>query len=140
PPMSARRVAVDLGANSGRVALGWLQNGVLNYEIIHRFPNEPVQTPHGLKWDFDRLVNEIEHGLTKAGAEGDIASIGVDSWAVDYGIIDQNGTLICSPFHYRDSRTTGIMEEQIKIQGQAIFQETGLQFLPYNTLYQLLRS
>lgn len=136
--MSGRRVAVDLGASSGRVAVGWLVNGVLEYEIVHRFANGPVETPEGLKWDFDRLVGEVEKGLKMAGKGGEVASVGVDSWAVDYGIVDSAGRMLCSPFHYRDSRTDGVMEREIEARGQEIFAETGLQFLPFNTLYQTI--
>ena len=136
--MSARRVAVDLGANSGRVAVGELVGGGLRYEEVHRFPNGPVETAKGLKWDFDRLLVEIEKGLRLCGEAGEVASVGVDSWAVDYGVVDEMGRIVCSPFHYRDSRTEGVMEREMEVREAEIFGETGLQFLPFNTLYQLM--
>jgi rhamnulokinase len=135
--MSAKRVAVDLGANSGRVALGWLTGGRLEFEIVHRFSNGAVETPEGLKWDFKHILLEVENGLKLAGERGDIASVGVDSWGVDYGIVDARGSVLCSPFHYRDARTNGLMEKARNERGAEIYSETGLQFLPFNTLYQL---
>lgn len=136
--MSARRVAIDLGASSGRVAVGELRDSQLTYEVIHRFPNDPIETADGLKWDFAKLLSEIEFGLKLAGQQGEVSSVGVDSWAVDYGIVNSSGEIICSPFHYRSSRTTGVLESISDEQRTAIFARTGLQFLPFNTLYQVI--
>jgi len=135
--MSAKRVAIDLGASSGRVAVGELCDGKLCFEIVHRFQNGGIDTDDGLKWDFEGLIREIECGLVLAGKLGDIASVGVDSWAVDYGIVNQSGDTVCTPYHYRNSRTNGLMESMLATSGDLIFSETGLQFLPFNTLYQL---
>jgi rhamnulokinase len=117
--------------------VGHVYGGRLEYEVVHRFPSLYVTTEAGLKWDFDYILAEIERGLVIAGEGGPVASIGVDSWAVDYGIVDQNGRVVCTPFHYRNSRTDGIMEAEVKTNGRQLFEETGLQFLPFNTLYQL---
>lgn len=135
--MSVSRVAVDLGANSGRVAVGRIIGGQLSFEIVHRFPNGGVTTPNGLMWDFPRLLGEIEVGIKSAGESGPVASIGVDSWGVDYGIIGPDSQLLCSPFHYRDSRVNDLMEHAQQTRASEIFVETGLQFLPFNTLFQL---
>lgn len=135
--MSARRVAIDLGASSGRVAVGQVVDGGLEFEIVHRFSNGPVETPEGLKWDWDHLVSNIEEGLILAGQGGPVASIGVDSWAVDYGIVSPTGDIVCTPYCYRDSRTDGVLQRLSDTERSMFWSETGLQFLPFNTIFQL---
>ncbi|WP_449063555.1 rhamnulokinase [Planomonospora algeriensis] len=102
----------------------------------HRFPNGPVRTPGGLRWDVRGLYREVLHGLHRAGP---VASIGVDSWAVDYGLLDSSGSLLGDPVHYRDGRTDGVAERvAAEIGAQALYDVAGLQVLPFNTVYQLL--
>ena len=133
-------LAFDLGAGSGRALLGRLTDRRIEAEEIHRFPNDPVTVGNRLYWDILRLYHEIKQGLLIAGRRGEtVRSIGIDSWAVDYGLLDANGELIGNPYHYRDSRTDGMMERLFGMIGpEEIFARTGIQFLPFNTIYQLL--
>ncbi len=139
--MPARNyLAVDLGAESGRVILGTLEDGLLKLSEIHRFPNTPVQLPNGLHWDALRLIHEIKQGIALGcqAAEGRLDGIGIDTWGVDFGLLDHSGTLISNPMHYRDSRTDDMMEEVFKIvPNEEVFSQTGIQFMQLNTLYQL---
>ena len=132
-------VAVDLGAQSGRVALGTLDGDRLSVAEIHRFPNIPVQTGSTLYWDPLRLFDEIQIGLAAAGAESDeVASVGVDSWGVDYALLDGDGRLIENPVHHRDRRTDGAMEALFaRVPAREIYERTGIQLMPINTLVQL---
>lgn len=133
-------IGIDLGAGSGRVMLGALESGKLRLEEVHRFQNDPVKLPGALHWDFLGLLREIQRGIAAAAekAGGRVDGIGVDTWGVDFGLLDRSGNLLASPVHYRDSRTDGMMEEVFgKIPRKTIFEETGIQFLPLNTLYQL---
>ncbi|MBG0824184.1 rhamnulokinase [Planomonospora sp. ID91781] len=128
----SRFAAVDLGASSGRVMV-W--DGRTLTEA-HRFPNGPVRTPGGLHWDLRGLYREVLHGLRRAGP---VTSIGVDSWAVDYGLLDSSGSLLGDPVHYRDERTGGIAERvAAEIGAETLYDVAGLQVLPFNTVYQLL--
>src|SRR5690606_35575037 len=102
----------DLGASSGRAVVGRLDGGRLVVEEIHRFPNDPVQVGDRLYWDILRLYHEIKQGIVKARQQGiEVRSIGIDSWAVDFGLIGANGELIANPYHYRDHHTDGMMDE-----------------------------
>jgi rhamnulokinase len=132
-------LAFDLGASSGRALLGRLTNGKIEVEELHRFPNDPVQVGDRLYWDILRLYHEIKQGLLKAKHRGvDLQSMGIDSWAVDFGFIGKNGELVGNPYHYRDRHTEGAMERAIaEIPASVIFARTGIQFLPFNTIYQL---
>lgn len=134
-------IAVDLGASSGRVILGRFNGGVLRTEEVHRFENGPIEREDGYHWDCDRLFTEIKAGISKAvraGGDG-IRSIGVDSWGVDYGLIGDDGQLLAQPFSYRDPRTDGMLDKAFgKLSREEIFRQTGVQFMPINTLYQLL--
>ena len=106
---------------------------------IHRFPNEPVRLPDGLHWDVLRLYREVLIGLREAtrAAEG-LVSVGMDSWAIDYGLLDGDGSLVGDPYHYRDERTASIVPQVHDVIAPAdLYQRTGLQFLPFNTIYQL---
>lgn len=130
--------AVDLGATSGRVMLGYIGNGMLRLEHVSRFPNGPVEGPDGgLHWDFTALYRHILDGLAEAvRREPGIASIGIDSWAVDYGLIE-GGELLSEPFHYRDDRTArGVDAVHAALPFTELYRRNGLQFLPFNTLYQ----
>ncbi|MCM3778067.1 rhamnulokinase [Microbacterium hydrocarbonoxydans] len=136
--MTVRAVAaVDLGATSGRVVIGRIGDGRLDLELVSRFPNGPVEREDGLHWDFGRLYEHVVEGLAEAvRREPAIESIGIDSWAVDYGLISA-GELLAEPFHYRDDRTaTGVDEVHAVAPFAELYQRNGLQFLPFNTLYQ----
>jgi rhamnulokinase len=130
--------AVDLGASSGRVMVGRVEPGSLYLDQAHRFANEPVRAGGTLYWDILSLYRGVLEGLRSAGA---VASIGVDSWAVDYGLIDASGALLGNPVHYRDSRTDGVAERVAATIGEdKLYAMTGLQRLPFNTLYQLVAA
>jgi rhamnulokinase len=137
--MSASYLAVDLGAESGRVVLGRFDGGRVSLEEVHRFPNPAVGLPDGLHWDVLRILTEVEEGLARAAREEEIEGVGVDSWGVDFGLLDRGGALISNPYHHRDGRTEGMMEEAFElVPKEEIYRTTGIQFLPINTLYQLL--
>lgn len=130
-----------MGAESGRVIAGHWDGRQMRLEEIHRFPNEPVQIGHGLHWDIARLWHEIQNGLAAAARihGSRIVSIGVDTWGVDYVLLSKNSELLGQPYHYRDPRIRGVMEAAFsRVPRAGIFAETGLQFMPFNTLYQLL--
>jgi rhamnulokinase len=130
-------LAFDFGAQSGRAVLAHLQSGILTTQEIHRFPNEPVEYGGALHWDAPRLWFEIRKALACLG-EVELAGIGVDAWGVDYALLGERGELLQNPYHYRDRRTDGIMEEVFKkVSREEIYQATGIQFMPINTLYQL---
>ncbi len=120
--------AVDLGAASGRVMVGRLAGDRLDLTEVHRFPNTPVALPDGLHWDIVGLYREVLTGLGRAGG---VVSAGIDSWAVDYGLLDGAGALLGLPYHYRDSRTGAVRPVDD-------YATTGIQHLPFNTVYQLL--
>jgi rhamnulokinase len=132
-------LAFDLGASSGKALIGQLSDGKLNITEIHRFPNDPVQVGSRLHWDILRLFHEIKQGILKSKHGGhDVESIAIDSWAVDFGLIGKHGELLANPYHYRDHHTDGVMDEVAGIIPRSeIFAHTGLQFLPFNTIYQL---
>ncbi|MHC4571213.1 MAG: rhamnulokinase [Planctomycetota bacterium] len=134
-------IAVDLGAESGRVMLGSVSDDKLALEEIHRFSNGPIKEGGSLRWDFNRLLSEIKTGIGKAvkAANGRVSGIGVDSWGSDFGVTGANGKLLENPYHYRDSRTEGMMEEAFKLMDKRkIYENTGIQFMLFNNLYQLL--
>jgi rhamnulokinase len=127
--------AVDLGASSGRVMVGRVGPGTLELTEAHRFPNRPVRVPEGLRWDVLGLYAGVLDGLRAAGP---VASVGVDSWAVDYGLLDADGALLGNPAHYRDARTEGVAEKVwTTLPAAELYAATGLQYAPFNTLYQL---
>ena len=110
--MSHKNVlAVDFGASSGRVMLGNFDGNRISIQEIHRFPNDPVILNGTMYWDFLRLFYEVKQGLMKAKKYGKIDSIGVDTWGVDFGLIDKEGNLLENPVHYRDARTAGMLEK-----------------------------
>jgi len=139
----AKFVACDLGAESGRVILGRLDDGKLELDEIHRFPNRLVRVAGHFHWDVLALFSELKAGLTRLAADGhcDVRGIGVDTWGVDYGLLDRSGSLLGFPYAYRDSRTAGMMDRAFdKIPREEIYSITGLQFLQFNTVYQLLNT
>ncbi|MER6207144.1 rhamnulokinase family protein [Streptomyces sp. NPDC001642] len=128
--------AVDLGASSGRVMVGRVGPDSLEVTEAHRFPNRPVRTPEGLRWDILALYAGVLDGLRAAGPALD--SVGIDSWAVDYGLLDADGALLGNPVHYRDARTEGVAEKVwATVPAGELYASTGLQYAPFNTLYQL---
>ncbi len=134
-----RMVAVDLGAESGRAVVGTFDGGRLALEEAHRFPNVPVTLAGTLHWDFLRLFGDVTAGLRRAASGGPVASVGVDTWGVDFGLLDGRGRLLANPVHYRDRRTEGMQELAFGIVPRdEIYAVTGIQFMPINTLYQLL--
>ena len=137
--MTTHYLACDLGAESGRLMLGSLANGRLALEEIHRFPNTPIKVDGSLCWDIPRLFEELKTGLKKAAARRlPIASISTDSWGVDYLLLDAQGKIMSPTFHYRDARTArGVSKVKAAVDWPAIFDETGIQFMPLNTIYQI---
>ena len=138
--MTGRLVAaVDLGASSGRVMIGRVAPNELELTEVHRFPNDPVRLPDGLHWDILRLYGDVLAGLREATRMADgLVSIGIDSWAVDFGLLDEAGSLLGDPYHYRDQRTAvGVRAVREVIAPADLYARTGLQFLPFNTIYQL---
>lgn len=134
-------LAFDLGAESGRAMLGTIAGGKLVLEELHRFPNTPVRVPTGLYWDTFRLFHEILEGLRIAGRERKLKldGIGIDTWGVDFGLLGADGALIDNPRHYRDARNNGMMERAYSmVPKPEIFTHTGLQFMQFNSLFQLL--
>src|SRR3954447_11386546 len=136
--ISGAVAAVDLGATSGRVVLGRVGPGRLEIEDVHRFPNVPVRTRDGLHWNIFELYRNVLEGLRQAVArEPGLVSIGIDSWAVDYALL-RGDRVISTPFHYRDERTArGVEAVGQVIAAPELYAANGLQFLPFNTLYQL---
>ena len=133
-------LAFDFGAQSGRAVLGYLQAGILTTEEVHRFDNEPVQYGGSLHWDLPRLWFEVRKTFSKLG-EAELSGIGVDAWGVDYALLGERGELLQNPYHYRDRRTEGIVEEVLsRIDKEEIYKTTGIQFMPINTLYQLVAA
>ena len=131
--------AVDLGAESGRVVSGRFDGEKLDLEPVHRFPNVPVRAPDTLYWDVLRLWSDISDGLAKVGRSGEtVAGIGVDTWGVDFALLDERDELIGNPLHYRNFAPEGIERAAQIVAKDEIYARTGLQFLPFNTLYQLL--
>ncbi|MCB2411351.1 rhamnulokinase, partial [Demequina sp. TTPB684] len=129
--------AVDLGATSGRVMVGHVGPGLLALEQAGRFPNGPIATPDGLHWNVQQLYAHVLDGLRTAAATETIASIGIDAWAVDYALL-RGGRVLGEPFHYRDERTArGVELVHDQEPFAQLYARNGLQFLPFNTLYQL---
>ena len=132
-------LALDLGAESGRAIVGTITGGHLTLTETHRFPNQPVSQPSGLQWDASYLWREIKNGIAASAGRFRLESLALDTWGVDFALLDKNGTLLGDPHHYRDSRTDGMIEEAFcRIPREQIFAQTGIQFMQINTLYQLL--
>lgn len=134
-------IAVDLGAESGRVMIGSVSVEKLVLEEIHRFSNGPIEESGSLRWDFAKLMGEIKAGIKMAAkaAGTQVWGIGVDSWGVDFGLLDGNGELIENPYHYRDSQTNGMQEKAFEFMPKRqIYENTGIQFMQLNSVYQLL--
>ncbi|MFY0762341.1 rhamnulokinase [Metabacillus dongyingensis] len=137
--MSKYSLAVDIGASSGRLILGHLEDGKLKLNEIHRFENNIVQKDEQYCWDVGKLFNEIKAGINKCKElEVKPSSIGIDTWAVDFVLLDENNNLLTGAVAYRDPRTDGMMEEVFNIiPKEKLYLETGIQFQKFNTIYQL---
>lgn len=136
-------LAIDLGAESGRVMAGLWDGKRIRLEEIHRFPNGAVPLAGSLRWDVVRLWAEIQNGLAAAHKRFGraVVSVGADTWGVDYVLLSKNEEMLGQPFHYRDARTNGALERAFqKVPRERIFAETGLQFMQFNTLFQLLAT
>lgn len=142
---AAKFIAFDLGAESGRAMVAAFDGERLSVQEAHRFANVPVRTPGGLHWDVLRLFDDIERALVKIahenrgdGAGNQIASIGLDTWGVDFALLGRDDELLGNPFHYRDARTKGMMERVFeRVPRAQVFEQTGVQFMEINSLYQL---
>jgi len=133
-----RMLALDLGAESGRAILGKVDGEKLDITEVHRFPNGPLPLPDGLHWNVLGLWAEMLKGISFAANRGELASLGVDTWGVDYGLLDKQDVLIGIPHHYRDNRTDGMPERAFQIvPREEIFDQTGIQFMQLNSLFQL---
>jgi rhamnulokinase len=134
-------VAFDLGAESGRCVVGKLQEGLLEIEEVHRFPNGPVRIIDSIHWDVLRIWQEVKEGLRICASKygNAIRGIGVDTWGVDFALLGKGDVLLSNPYHYRDKRTDGMIEEAFRrVSREEIFEQTGIQFMQINTLFQLL--
>ena len=138
-----RVLAFDFGASSGRAMMGCFDGERITLEEIHRFANDPVQLDGTLYWDFLRQMFEIKQGLVKGRLAGGFDSVGIDTWGVDFGLLDDRGRLLENPVHYRDQRTQAAMPDFLaRLPRAHVYQLTGIQFMALNTVYQLaaLRS
>src|SRR5437762_6688192 len=133
-------LAFDLGAESGRGVLGLFDGSRLRLEVVHRFPNGAVRTLDTLHWDVLRLYGEMLTCLRRCAVEhGGVDALGVDTWGVDFALLGRGGTLLGNPRHYRDPHTEGVMDRAFAAVPKAeIYRRTGLQFMRFNSLYQLL--
>jgi rhamnulokinase len=140
-PESQRFLTFDLGAESGRSVLGSIADGKLSLDEVHRFPNEPQLVLGRFHWDTLRLFGEIKSGLTKCvkNHTAQLDGIGLDTWGVDFALLDKNDELLGQPYHYRDHRTDGVMQTTFGIVSkEEIYRSTGIQFMQLNTLFQLM--
>jgi rhamnulokinase len=136
----ATMIAVDLGAQSGRAALGRFDGERLSVTEVHRFPNVPVRIHGTLFWDVLRLYDGLLEGLRAAGREagGRVDSVGIDTWGVDFGLLDRRGRLVQNPVHHRDERTEGAVEQVLaRVPARELYGRTGIQLMPINTVFQL---
>ena len=134
-------LAIDLGAESGKMVIGTVSLSGLKLTEVHRFPNRQIYFQGHLHWNILDLWDEIKQGLIKVSkqSERDLLSVGVDTWGVDFGLLSKNGQILGHPYTYRDARTEGMMETAFRsISKRKIYQQTGIQFLPFNSIYQLL--
>lgn len=133
-------LAFDFGAESGRAVLGDVCSGVITMKEMHRFPNQPLESAGSLRWDVRRLWCEVQSALARV-ADIELDGIGVDAWGVDYALLNERGELLENPYHYRDTRTQGMMERVFQqVSREEIYITTGIQFMPINTLYQLFAA
>lgn len=132
-------LAFDFGASSGRAILGKYNGETIEYSEVHRFSNDPVTLNGTFYWDVLRLFHEIKQGILKAKLAGGFDSIGIDTWGVDFGLLDKNGCLLENPVHYRDARNIGMVDKSGEfISRDRLYELTGIQFMDFNTAFQLL--
>lgn len=137
--MTKRVLAFDFGASSGRAIIGSFDGEKITLQEVHRFSNDPVSVGGTVYWDALRLFHEIKQGIIKARLAGGFESIGIDTWGVDFGLIDAEGRLMENPIHYRDARTAGLVDEAFKtMPREKLYGITGIQFMELNTLFQLI--
>jgi rhamnulokinase len=130
--------AVDLGAQSGRVALGRFDGARLSIDEVHRFPNVPVRVRGTLHWDVLRLYADVLDGLRAAARDATVDSVAVDSWGVDFGLLDSAGRLVQNPVHYRDSRRAAAVADVFaRVPARELYERTGVQLMPINTVFEL---
>ena len=135
----ASYAAIDLGAASGRVVVGHVDERRVALDEVHRFPNCAVTTPDGVQWDILGLWRGVLEGLARVDPTLELRGLGVDGWGVDYGLLDRQGRLLANPHSYRDPRTRGLVEQALGVLGaDELYRLTGVQPQPINTLYQLL--
>ena len=133
--------AVDLGASGGRVMVGVVDGAELELLELHRFPNVPVRVRGTLHWDILALYRGVLDGIRAAAGAGDLASLAVDAWGVDYGLLDSDGELLGNPVHYRDTRTEGVAGQVLgRVPAEDLYAITGIQHLPLNTIFQLVAA
>ena len=136
---SLNALAFDFGASSARAMLGSFDGNKLKMEEVHRFANEPAYLGGSLHWDIVRFMHEIEGSMIKANAFGGFESVGVDTWGVDFGLLDISGNLLANPYHYRNKCFDEMLTQAFEIAPKVtIYAKTGIQFMQFNTLYQLL--
>ena len=136
--MQKNYLAIDIGASSGRHIVGWMENGVLRTEEVYRFPNSVQRVDGHLEWDIDSLFTNVKQGIREAFAKYPvIESLSIDTWAVDYVLL-KDGKPLSPVYAYRDSRTQAVIPEVHSILPFAqLYQRTGIQFQPFNSIYQL---
>lgn len=134
-----KMLAIDLGASSGRGIVGTYDGSKLSLRENHRFSNDPVMVNGRFRWDILRIFHEIKQSIREAGLSGEkIAGMGIDTWGVDYGLLDAKGELLANPMHYRDTRTVGITGElESRLSAKELYDITGIQTIDFNTVFQL---
>ena len=133
-----KMLAIDLGASSGRGIIGEFDGEKLSLREIHRFSNDPVILNGRMYWDILRIFHEIKQAIAKANAEGGVDTLGIDTWGVDYALLDQNGRMLANPTHYRDTRTDGIGDYFKRfVSLEELYNVTGIQYMNFNTIFQL---
>ncbi len=136
--MNKKVLAIDFGASSGRAIIGTFDGHKISLEEVHRFTNDPVTVNGTVYWDVLRLFHEIKQSIIKANSAGSFDSIGIDTWGVDFGLLDKEGRLLENPVHYRDKRTAGMVEKAFeKLPRERFYELTGIQFMELNTVFQL---
>lgn len=141
PMPPAEFLAFDFGAESGRAILGVLDGSTISLREIHRFPNKQLRVSGHIHWDIDYLFAELKKGLVSAARKGyeRLQGLGVDTWGVDFGLLNADGQILGNPFAYRDRRTEGMMEKAFRMMPREdIYSRTGIQFMPFNSVFQLL--
>lgn len=137
--MEKKVLAIDFGASSGRAMIATFDGTKIHMEEIHRFSNDPVIVNSTMYWDVLRLFHEIKQSLLKAKHYGSIESVSIDTWGVDFGLLDKDGKLLENPVHYRDARTAGMLEKSFSLlDKETFYKTTGIQFMEINTAFQLL--